>query len=341
MTDPGFPWGSNNPTRPQRVIVAACIATGAVLILAREYARDPAFHSDFGLAWFGASALLHGSDPYLGPGAAFNWGRPFLYPGTALVAAIPFAALSEKAASMTFLWISAFLLGYGVTTGSWHRLPMFVTEAFASSARLAQWSMLLTAAVFIPWLALFTAVKPQAGLPVLAGSSSRVAIRAAVIGGVVLVIVSLILLPSWPGEWWTAMRAAERFTPHIMRLGGPLVLLVLLRWRRWEAWLVLTLACMPQTWGWYNVLMLLTIPATYREAVVLALLSAGGAILTGFIVDPNTAESFEKGIGAVQVATAFLPATLVVLRRPNDGATPVWLERIIRRVRPSAARITG
>lgn len=78
--------------------------------------------------------------------------------------------------------------------------------------------------------------------------------------------------------------------------------------------------------------MLLVIPATYHEAVMLALVSAAGAILTGYIVDPNTAESFERGIGAVQLATAFLPATLVVLRRPNTGSTPVWIETISRQV---------
>lgn len=126
--------------------VATCIATVAILILARESSRNPAYDSDFGLAWFGASRLLYEVDPYLGPGAAHNWGRPFFVSGGTLVAEMPFALLPEKCAAVVFLWISTVLPACGVTLGSWHRLPMFVTEAFASSARLAQWSIPLTPA---------------------------------------------------------------------------------------------------------------------------------------------------------------------------------------------------
>jgi hypothetical protein len=108
-----------------------------------------------------------------------------------------------------------------------------------------------------------------------------------------------------------------------MRLGGVFTLLALLRWRRWEAWLLLAMVCTPQTWGWYNALMLFVIPATWREACVLALVSSLGAILGGYLIGP--VESFEAFQGSLMVATGYLPAMLIVLRRPNVGTPPAWL----------------
>ena len=331
--DPRFPWGSNRPTRRQRVVVAIAIAAVAASILAREYNRDPAFKSDFGIVWFGARAMVAGADPYelVGPAKPYRLSTPLLYPGTAFVAAIPFTVFTERVASLLFVSISTFLLAYGMTANSWHLLPMFVTEAFASSARLAQWSLLLTAAFFIPGLAFLISVKPQNGLPVAVGSLSRATLRATLFGAIVLTAISLVLLPSWPGKWLSLLGTAHHMAPPITRFGGPLVALVLLRWRRWEAWLLLTLVCMPHTWGWYNVLTLFVIPATYREACVLALMSSAGAVLAGYLIQPGMSiEGFE---GAMIVLTAYLPATVMVLRRPNAPPSPAWLPFVERFVR--------
>ena len=331
--DPRFPWGSNRPTRLQRAIVAIAVATVAAALLAREYHRQPAYKSDFGIVWFGARTMLTGADPYdlIGPGKPYELGTPLLYPGTAFVAGIPFTVFSERAASLLFVSISTFLLAYGMTRRSWHLLPMFVTEAFGSSARLAQWSLLLTAAFFIPALSFLIPVKPQNGLPIVVGSFSRSTLRATLFGAMVLTAISLLLLPGWPEKWWSVLGTAHHMRPPVTRFGGPLVLLVLLRWRRWEAWLLLAVVCMPHTWGWYNVLPVFVIPATYREACVLALSSSAGAVLAGYLIQPGM--SLEGFQGAMIVATAYLPATLMVLRRPNSGPGPAWLpyaERLLR-----------
>jgi hypothetical protein len=336
--DPRFPWGSNRPTRRQRVVVAIAIAAVAALILAREYNRDPAFKSDFGIVWFGAKTMLAGADPYdlVGPGKPYPLSTPLLYPGTAFVAGIPFTVFSERVASLLFVSISTFLLAYGMTAKSWHLLPMFVTEAFASSARLAQWSLVLTAAFFIPGLAFLIPVKPQNGLPVIAGSFSRSTLRAGLSGAIILMAVSLIFLPAWPVKWLGLLGTAHHMGAPVTRAGGPLVLLALLRWRRWEAWLLLALACMPYTWGWYNVLMLYVIPATWREACVLALISSAGAVLAGYLIQPGM--SLEAFQGATIVVTGYLPATLMVLRRPNTGPGPAWLTYLERLGRSATNR---
>jgi hypothetical protein len=91
--------------------------------------------------------------------------------------------------------------------------------------------------------------QPQSALPALASLRSRVAISAALVDGAVLLAPSLWLLPAWPIEWWHIIRSGEQLSAPITRLGGGFILLVLLRWRRPEAWLVFIMACMPQSWA--------------------------------------------------------------------------------------------
>ena len=332
--DPGFPWGHNNPTRGQRLAVALCVATLAASITLFWYQRHPDIHSDFALAWFGARSLLHGVDPYplVGPGQVYNWQWHLVYPATAFVAAIPFAPLTEQAASVTFVWISTLLLAYGMTRESWHLLPLFVSYSFISSAWLAQWSIIFTAAVFVPRLAFLSIAKPPTGLPVVGQSPSTQTIKYAAIGGGILAAISLVLLPGWPREWLALARADNNYHIPITALGGVLVLLVLLRWRRTEAWLVLLVSLMPATLGWYNALVILTIAATYREACVLSLVSSLGLLGARYsllLVGPMS--DINRFVGAVMIATIYLPAVVVVLRRPNEGQIPVWLRFLTTR----------
>ena len=326
--DPKFPWGENNPTRGQRLAVALCVATLAACITFFWSQRHPGIHSDFALAWFGGRSLLQRVDPYplVGPGQVYNWQWHLVYPATAFVAAIPFAHLSEQGASVTFVWISTVLLAYGMTRQSWHLLPLFVSYSFISSAWLAQWSIIFTASVFIPRLAFLSIAKPPTALPIVGASPSSETSKFAVIGGVVLTILSLVLLPGWPREWLNLARADANYHVPISALGGVIVLLVLLRWRRSEAWLVLFVSLMPATSGWYNALVILTIAATYREACVLSLVSSLGLIggrYSLLLMDPTT--DVNRFVGAVMIATIYLPAVVVLLRRPNEGEAPAWL----------------
>ena len=147
---------SRSPSRTHRIIFATVLAVLAALFAHEQYhlARP---HSDFGMVWFGARALLGHSDPYslIGPGKTFNYDWPLIYPVPALVAALPLAALSEQWATTFFVGISTWLLAFGITRDGWYRIPLFTTGAFIASAQLGQWSILFTAALFIPALAFF------------------------------------------------------------------------------------------------------------------------------------------------------------------------------------------
>ncbi len=298
-----------------------------MVIIARQYGLDPNFHTDFGVAWFGARGILGGFDPYplVGAGLPFNYRWPLVYPAPALVAVTPLALLSEKYAAMAFVGVSTFLLAFGATRRDWHLLPLFGTEAFMNSVRLGQWSIVLTAALFFPWLAVLTAAKPQAGIPILAGSTNRSAIVAAASGGVLLMVAGFILLPGWFPAWMKTIGTLQGIDPPITRFGGVLVLLCLLRWRRPEVWLILTLACMPQTPAWYSTLPLFVIPATLTESVLLAAAAAVGIIfvLTTYF-NPESMAELNAFTGSVQIFTIYLPAVALILRRRNQGEPPAW-----------------
>ena len=152
-------------------------------------------------------------------------------------------------------------------------------------------------------------------------------------GGAFLLAASLWLMPQWPGEWWSLFERTDHFAPPIARFGGIAICLVLLRWRRAEAWLVFVAACVPQTWYPYNSLILLIVAATYREACVLSLVSSFGWVIAALAGDGNTRSPESREImGAMLVAACYLPATIVVLRRPDEGSWPFWM-RWLRRPR--------
>jgi len=329
-----FPWGSNNPTRRQRILVALCVAAVAMAGLAWQAHLRGHGRTDFGMIWFGARAMLAGANPYelVGPGLPFDWVYPLLYPGTALVAGIPFAWLSERDASVAFVGVSSFLFSYGITRRSWHLLPLFASEAFRQSVMAAQWSLIFTAALFLPWLAGLVAVKPQAGIPIVASTSAQ-GLRAAAIGGLALLLISLALMPSWPMDWLTLIRGpTDHMRPRVLATGGILVLLLLARWRRPEAWLIIALACLPQTLASYNLLILLTVASTFKQAGALVLISTAGGYADPYLMHAeHTAEELHRFLANVEVATAYLPATLIVMRRPNSGDGPAWLAGLTRR----------
>lgn len=336
----GFPWGTNRPGRLHRIGFALALAVACASLVAIRSSKFPGSRSDFSQARFGAEAILHGGNPYKlsGRGRVFDAPRPVLYPATTYVAAIPFTFVSDHLASVIFVAVSAFLLGYGATAGSWHRLPMFPSIAFLSSIHLAQWSPLMTAAYFLPAVAAIGLVKPQSILPVIAADRSWSSARSFAAGSIVLLAVSFILAPGWLAQWLGVIRENRDLTPPLFHTGGPLILLVLLRWRRKEAWLVALSACMPQTWGWYNTLILLAIARTYREACVLSLVSSAGFMLAVYLIRDSSSPATYPAWGAMMVAFAYLPATIAVLKRPSEGVVPAWLRVLAARYPAKTSR---
>ncbi len=302
------------------------VALLATAVLYASYLDDPARKTDFSNVWFGALMMLQGRSPYplLGPGLSFDMPFPLLYPASSFVLVIPFAVLPEQAAALVFVALSVFLMVYGITAGSWHRLPMLASAAFVDSVLAAQWTILMTAALFLPWLAIFTPAKPQSGLPIVAASRSRAAVVAAALSVLFLIVVSLYMLPGWPREWLSIVgKAAYERPPIVNPLGLP-VLLLLLRWRRSEAWLVLATACLPQTFMWYSALALLTIGASYREACMISLISSLGFLFGNWLIYVG-APHLPIATWTVYVGSTFLPCVVLILRRPNEGPPPAWL----------------
>ena len=109
-----------------------------------------------------------------------------------------------------------------------------------------------------------------------------------------------------------------------MRIGGPLLLIALLRWRRPETWLVLTLAVSPQSWGWYGTLPIFTVPRNFGESVFLAATALIGVWYADNVLDPTSLDSLVAAVGSVIVVTIYLPAVFLILRRKNIGPSPVW-----------------
>jgi hypothetical protein len=307
------------PTIRARILVAIAIATAAASLTYIEHLRMPGHPADFGIVWFGARALLHGANPYglVGPSLVYDWEWRELYPATAMVAAMPLAILPQLAAAVTFVWISSALLAYAITVDGWYRLPLFLSSAFIFAARSGQWSPLMTAALCIPSLAWVFAAKPNFALALIVSTRSKRAIMIAIGGGAVLLLISLFLLPRWPALWISTLRTAHHISAPIVRLGGVFILLALLRWRRAEARLIVALACMPQTTHWYDSLPLLLVPATFRQSLILSFVSSAGFLFERFIVAGQKEIPFNHDVGALMVALMYLPATIMVLRRPN------------------------
>ena len=308
-------------TRRNRVLIALVIAlTAATLHYFR--ATQNLGWSDFTPLWQAARLMMSGENPYqlIGPGKQYHSPYPMYYPATTFVTVAPFAAISSfQWAATAFVFVSTLLLAYGCTASGWHLLPIFPSIAFLTSATLGQWSILMTAMVFIPLLGFLAVAKPQSALPVLLSSKRRLTWVSAIGGGLIVLIVSVVMMPAWPLEWWTMARSSPDFVPPVLRFMGFAIPLVLLRWRRPESWLVLVSACIPQTWPPYNGLILMTVASTYRQASLLSLTSSASWILFAWFADGLDVQRERSMMAAVLNIGGYLPAVLMILRRPNTG----------------------
>lgn len=319
------------PTRPRIMlaVLAGCMAgTATIQQSVRSYPRD------FGQVWFAARSLLHGVNPYplVGPGLAYDWAYPLLYPLPAGVVAIPFAALSLTAACVLFSVLAAAAFGWALMEHGYGPLFGVVGASLRYASETVQWSPLFAAAVVVPWLQLFLVAKPTIGFAIAAARPSRWAVVGAVIFGGVAFGVQ----PTWVHDWIAAVAQnnaawapARPYRFPLLFPGGFLALLCLLRWRRPEARLVAVLACIPQTPLLYETVPLFLVPRTFWQSAVLVAGSYTVHALAAWIA-PLYQEQRMDATGPLLVALLYLPCTLMVLRRPNEGTIPAWLEDRLR-----------
>jgi hypothetical protein len=321
------------PSPRARAIVALLVGAAAVALM-RAFVAATGRRTDFDVVWQGARHLATGQDPWalIGPGRAFDWVSPLYYPATALVAALPLAPLPLDVARALFVGGSAALLAWAVTREGWWRLLVFASVPFLHAACGAQWSILVAAAFLLPSLGAVAALKPTVGLATLAAMRTQRAQVAAVAIGAALVLASVLVAPHWPAAW----RAAVADAPHMSapvahwRVGGPLVLLALARWRRPEARWLVALACVPQSTVPYEGLYHLLIPASRAGLLAMTVLSyVAGFVHYRIALDATSTAQLQHRAGDALVLLSYLPALAMVLRRPNHGAVPAWLDRAV------------
>ena len=316
---------------PLRMRVAIALAIGLfcalLVVIGAEHALPT---SDFDQCWVAARALLHGHNPYdmIGPGRAFAWRFPFFYPLPAALIAMPFAWFEVSVTRALFISISAALLAFAITRRDYHRLVLFLSAGFCVSLLKSQWEPLLTAAALLPALSWVFVAKPTVGAALFVAFPSRTA----VLGGVALVAVSLIVMPSWPATWLQMLHQESHMRTPIITLMGPLLLLALLRWRRPEARLLVALACVPQTLILYMTVPLFLIPDTLGESALLAALSWVAQTVTFTMPHQPPHPSFYTDSAWVIVALMYIPCLVMVLRRRNEGELPAVVASLQARV---------
>jgi len=321
-------------SRRPRIVLAALCGLLAGMVTFQKNVREPT-PRDFEQIWFAARAILAGNNPYrqVGPGLAVDWPFPLLYPLPAGVIGIPFAPLSIHAATVLFSVIGGALLAWALMEHGYGTLFGFFSMPVRAAFESVQWSPVLASAMVIAPLSLVLVAKPTVGGAIFFARPSRWAFAgAALFGG-----IAFALQPGWVSDWLDAIARNEAIwaptTPYrapITFVGGPLVLLCLLRWRRPEARLVAAMVCVPQTLVLYEAVPLMLVPRTFWQSVALVAASYVGHAWVRIHLPPGYHErlSYEL-VGRAMVWSLYLPCTLLVLRRRNEGPLPAWLERRI------------
>jgi hypothetical protein len=286
---------------------------------------DPQRKSDFDQVWFAAQALWNHQNPYdlIGIGKAFEWKWPFYYPLPAVVLVAPVGLLPVIAARCAFTALSVGALAWCITRDGWARVPMFLSMSFLVSIQLVQWSPLLTAAILAPSLSWIGVAKPNWAVAIVASAAAPRIWRPLVLGAALLTVAAFILQPEWVTHWYASVRSATHFRTPLFLPMGFLMLATVLRWRRPEARLLLAIACLPQTPGFYDALMLFTIPRTVRQSLLLVGASFGVFLAMAYREPWASDADWMGDIARFTLWFMYLPCVLMVLRRPNEGTLPI------------------
>jgi hypothetical protein len=252
----------------------------------------------------------------------------YFYPLTAALFVVPVVWLPIKAAAVVFTTVGAIILAYLLGRERW-RVAALLSAPMLSTAAAGQNTAFVTAAALVPALGWMIAIKPNVGLAVFAMRPSR----AAAVGASVFALVSLAILPGWPRDWLHSIATDPGMhkAPALVS-GGAVMMLALLRWRRPEARLLAVLSLVPHTMTWYDALPIMLVPSSYRQLLVLGILSH----LASFVAAPMSLTYEGPALFAATAPVAlwglYVPALVLIMMRPNEGELPVWLERYVARL---------
>jgi len=287
---------------------------------------------DFHWWYVGARALLDGQNPYAAVPEAIGSQFRLFHPLPAVLLTVPLAGLPPDWALSIFSAVCSAVLAFAVTRASYERLPLFLSASFAHAAIMGQWSLILTAAFLLPWLAFVGAAKPNVGVALVASSLSWRAAAAML----AFTLLSLVVMPTWPREWLAQLPNSPYHFSPLRAPGGFLLLLALLRWRRPEARLVAALAVVPQSPFVYETLPLFLV-ARSRFEVYALVIGSDLALGAYALADRADVAAFFRTNSLAMLIAMYLPALVLVLRRPNEGTVPPWLERASR-ILPASLR---
>jgi len=284
---------------------------------------------DFLHMWLAARAFLHGQDPYVAvPGV------PYPLPG--IIAATPFAIVpTAPGANGIFMVVSATLFAWvllGNGTGAWLG---FFSAGMLYAVEVVQWTPLHAAAFGLAPLGVFLIVKPHTGLPIFLARPSWWAAG----GGLACAAAAFAIDPAWLTHWRASMALGGQhlgtsptgfpYAAPVLFPGGFVALLALTRWRRPEARLLTALACVPQSLFMYDTVALALVPRGLRESAVYTALSY---VVLAYLIQARPWPSYQQMAlegGRMYTLLLYVPLTLMVLRRPNEGCLPSWIERRI------------
>jgi hypothetical protein len=84
------------------------------------------------------------------------------------------------------------------------------------------------------------------------------------LGAALIVVASLLIMPSWPWRWLSQIDRYAGFTP-LLAFFGPVLILTLFFWRDWHARFLFFLSITPQHYMFYDQLLVWMIPQTARQ----------------------------------------------------------------------------
>jgi hypothetical protein len=328
-------------------MVAASLALGWGAYSAWYEMTNDYRGGDFRHVWLAARAVIEGLDPYT---AVTRWetaaghgpGNPgFYYPMPSVLLGLPLAALPAEAAAVVAFTVFTGIAAYVATRERWTTLACFAGPSMVECARNAQVTPLILAAMFAPpaFAVVFAVLKPTTGAAAWFWRPTPAATRWAVVGGGALCLLGLLIAPRWPAEWvQTGLRGNyARSAVLTAWFGpvwfGPVLLLAALRWRRTEARLLLGLSCVPHTLFWADEMLLGVVPRTWREAFYGTM--ASHLVYQMWAVEQHLRHpGFRVAWEGVpwSIAALYLPPLFLILRRPNAGDVPAWLERAVSAV---------
>jgi hypothetical protein len=271
--------------------------------------ESTSFTTDFDQLYHSGVILRDGDNPYRSPPPHLRY--PFYYPLPAVLVAMPFTALPIALARPAFDIVVGWIFAYALWRQAPYALLALFSGAYLFAMRAGQTTPMVVAASLIPTLGFLLTVKSNTGLACLIARPSRQAI----IGGLAVVALSVILLPSWPLDWWAAIQQSQHIRSPILRPFGWLLLLAAFRWRTSGGRLLLALAVIPQNTLPHELVPLVLIPGNAVEMAVYVVGSWVAVALTSAAMERATSLSgLVTDVWFALLLSVYLPALYMVLR---------------------------